>query len=71
MHRRVFALYGFLLTTVNDCGSQMTATLWRWLYKQSSINIQFSLTHYLEMDGQTKSANRVMKNYLCVYIAYT
>ena len=23
------------------------------------------------MDSQTKSANRVMKNYLCAYIAYT
>ena len=49
----------------------MTATMWRQLCKRYSINIKFSLAHHLEMGGQTKSANRVMKNYLCAYIAYT
>ena len=29
------------------------------------------MAHYPETDGQTKSANKVMKNYLYVYIAYT
>ena len=60
----VFALYGFSLTMVNDRGGQMMATMWRQLCKKYGINIKFSSSHYLEMDGQTKSANWVMKNYL-------
>ena len=71
MYHWVFALYGFLLTTVNDHGSQMTITLWQRLCKRYGINIKFSLAHYPEMDSQTKSANRIMKNYLRAYIAYT
>ena len=71
MYCWVFALYGFLLTTVNDRGGQMTAILWRRLCKQYGINIKFSLAHHPETDSQTKSANRVIKNYLRAYIAYT
>ena len=49
----------------------MTARLWRQLCKRYSINIKFSSAHYSKTDSQTKSANRVMKNYLRAYIAYT
>ena len=48
----------------------MTAMLWRWLCKQYSINIKFFSAHHPETDSQTKSANRVIKNYLYAYIAY-
>ena len=61
MYRRVFATYGFPLTTVNDRGDQMTATLWRRLCQRYGINIKFSSAHHPETDGQTESANRVMK----------
>ena len=71
MYRQVFTLYGFPLTTVNDRGDQITVTLWRRLCKWYGINIKFSLTHHSETDGQTKNANRVIKNYLHAYIAYT
>ena len=71
IYRWVFALYGFLLTTVNNCGGQMTATLWRQLCKRYCINIEFFSAHHLEIDGQIKSTNRVIKNYLHMYIAYT
>ena len=71
MYHQVFVLYEFLLTTVNDHGGQITAMLWQWLCKLYGINIKFSLSHHPETDGQTKSANRVMKNYLYAYIAYT
>ena len=68
MYCCVFALYRFLLTTVNDWRGQMTATLWQQLCKQYGINIKFFLAHHSEMDGQTKSTNRVIKNYLQAYI---
>ena len=71
MYCRVFSSYGFLLTTVNDCRGQMTATMWQQLCKQYGINIEFFLAHHFETDDQMKSANRVMKNYLHAYIAYT
>ena len=68
---RVFASYKFLLTIVNDWGGQITATLWQQLCKRYRINIKFSLVHHSEIDGQTESTNKVMKNYLWAYIAYT
>ena len=71
IYRHVFSLYRFPLTTVNDRGGQITTTLWRRLCKWYGINIKFSSAHHPETDGQTESANRVIKNYLRAYIAYT
>ena len=45
--------------------------LWRWLCKRYGINIKFFSAHHPETNGQTEIANRVMKNYLRAYIAYT
>ena len=49
----------------------MTSTLWKQLYKRYGINIKFSSAYYPQIYGQTESANRVMKNYLCAYINHT
>ena len=59
------------MTIVNDRKSQITSTLWKQLYKRYGISIKFSSAHYPETNGQTKNANRMMKNYLCVYINNT
>ena len=61
-------MHGFLLTIVNDRGSQIINALWKHLCQRYSIKIKFSSTHHLETDGQTKNANKVIKNYLHVYI---
>ena len=66
----VFSSYKFPLTTVNNREGQMTVTLWQRLCKRYRINIKFSSAHYPETNSQIKSANRVIKNYLCAYIAY-
>ena len=71
MYWRIFAMNGFPLTTINDRGSQMTSILWKQLCKKYGINIKFFSTHYPETNGQTKSANRIMKNYFCAYINHT
>ena len=49
----------------------MTAMLWRQLCKRYGINIKFFSAYYLETDSQTESTNKVIKNYLHAYIAYT
>ena len=67
----IFALYRFLLTTINDWRGQITLTLWRQLCKRYGINIKFSSAHHPKTDGQIESANRVIKNYLQAYTAYT
>ena len=71
MYRYIFSLYRFLLIIVNDHEGQMTATLWQRLCKWYSINIKFSSAHHWETGSQTKNANKIMKNYLRAYIAYT
>lgn len=62
MYCCVFAAYGFPLTTVNNCGGQMTTTLWKRLWARYGINIKFLSAHHPETDGQIENANRVMKN---------
>ena len=64
MYKKVFAIYRFLLTTVNDRGGQMTSMLWKRLCSRYSISIKFFSIYYPEINGQTESANRVIKNYL-------
>ena len=68
MHRRVFSAHGYLLSIVNDQKGHMTSTLWRRLCKRYGIKIKFSLAQHPETDGQTKNANKVMKNYLRAYV---
>ena len=71
MHCCVFSAHGYPLTIVNDRGGQMTSTLWRRLCERYGIKVKFSSAHHPETDGQTKNANKVMKNYLRAYISHT
>ena len=48
----------------------MTSALQKQLCQRLGINIKFFLAYHLETDGQTKSPNKVMKNYLCAYISH-
>ena len=59
------------MTTVNDRENQITSILRKQLCKRYGISIQFSSTHYPKTDGQTKSANKIIKNYLYAYINHT
>ena len=49
----------------------MTSTLWKRLCERHGIKVKFSSAHHPKTDGQTKNANKVMKNYLRAYISYT
>ena len=68
IYKKVFATYRFSLITVNNKGGQMTSMLWKWLASRYDINIKFSSAHHLGTDGQIESANRIIKNYFCIYI---
>ena len=49
----------------------MTSTLWRKLCKRYGIRIKFSSAQHPKTDGQTENANKVMKNYLQIYVSHT
>ena len=49
----------------------MTSKLWRHLCKRHGIRVKFSSAQHPGTDGQTKNANKVMKNYLQAYISHT
>ena len=70
MYKLVFSSYRFLISIVNDQDDQMTSILWRCFCQRYGINIKFFLAHHLEIDGQTKNANKVIKNYLRAYISH-
>ena len=67
----MFSAHGYPLSIVNNCEGQMTSKLWRRLCKCRGIKIKFSLAQHPETDGQTKNANKVMKNYLRAYVSHT
>ena len=46
----------------------MTSTLWRRLCERYGIKVKFSSAQHSETDGQTKNANKVMKNFLQAYV---
>ena len=46
----------------------MTFIVRKCLFKKYNISIKFFTAHYAETNGQTESADKVMKNYLCTYI---
>ena len=45
--------------------------LWKQQCSRYGISIKFTSAHNQEIDGQTKNANKIIKNYLCAYINYT
>ena len=49
----------------------MTSTLWKRLCVRYGIKVKFLSAHHPETDGQTKNANKMMKNYLRAYNSYT
>ena len=49
----------------------MTSKVWRRLCKRCGIKIKFSSAQHPKTDSQTKNANKVMKNYLQIYVSYT
>ena len=48
----------------------MTSTLWRRLCERYGIKVKFSSAQHPETDGQTKNANKMMKNYLQAYVSH-
>ena len=70
IYQKIFAIYGFSLTIINNWEYQMILILWKCLYKRYSISIKFFLAHHLETDSWTENTNRKIKNYLCTYINY-
>ena len=70
MHQRVFSAHGYPLSIVNDRGGQMTSTLWKKLCERYGIRVKFSSAQHPETDGQTKNANKVIKNYLRAYVSH-
>ena len=71
MNQRMSSTHGYLLTIVNDYKSQIISTLWKQLCKRHGIKMKFLSAYYLKTDGQTKNANKVIKNDLQAYISYT
>ena len=49
----------------------MTSKLWRRLCKRYGIKIKFSSAQRPETNGETKNANKVIKNYLKAHISHT
>ena len=70
LHRRIFNCYDFSISIINDRKKQMISKLWQKICKKYEINNKLSFAHHSKIDEQTKNANKIMKNYLKIYVKY-
>ena len=64
----VSKLHGIPKTIVSDRDSKFTSNFWKGIFKEFGTNMNFSKTYPPELDGQTKSVNRVIEDMLRMYV---
>ena len=69
--RRVFSTYDLPDSIVHDRGTQLVAHLWKRICQRYDIKSKPSSVYHPETNGQTENANKIMKNYLRVYVKHT
>jgi hypothetical protein len=47
---------------------RLTSNSWKWLFKNFVINIKFSTTYHLKLDGKTKRVNEKIEDMLRMYV---
>jgi hypothetical protein len=60
---------GLSRVIIPDCDPRFTSHFWRTLFRLMGTLLSFSTAFHLETDGQTKRANRVIKEMLRHYVS--
>ncbi|MBW0477003.1 hypothetical protein O181_016718 [Austropuccinia psidii MF-1] len=66
----VFSKHGLPTSTVSDRGSSFVLSFWTQLCQQLKMSRYISISFHPETDGQTERVNKILEQYLWMYISY-
>jgi hypothetical protein len=57
----IFRLHGVPKKVISDRDVKFTSNLWKTLFVGLETQLNFSTSYHLEIDGQTKCTNQIIK----------
>ena len=66
----IYCIHGLPNDIVLYRGTQFTSNFWRGLFQLLSMKINLFVVYHLQIDGQTKRVNQVLKQYLHCIVNY-
>ncbi|MBW0584900.1 hypothetical protein O181_124615, partial [Austropuccinia psidii MF-1] len=66
----VFSKHGLPVSIISDRGSLFVSSFWTQLCPQLKISTDHSTAFHHETDGQTERVNRILEQYLWMYVSY-
>jgi hypothetical protein len=66
----IYCIHGLPNDIVSDRGTQFTSNFWRGLFQLLSVKINLFVAYHLQIDGQTKRVNQILKQYLHCIVNY-
>lgn len=70
LKRRVFSTYGLPDSIVHDRNTQLIVHFWKRICQRYDIKSKSSSAYHFETDDQTENVNKIMKNYLWIYVKH-
>ncbi|MBW0573311.1 hypothetical protein O181_113026 [Austropuccinia psidii MF-1] len=68
--KNIFSKHGFPSRILSDRGSLFFSSFWTNLFQQLKISRDLSTAYHPETDGQTERVNRILEQYLWMYVSY-
>ncbi|MBW0536853.1 hypothetical protein O181_076568 [Austropuccinia psidii MF-1] len=68
--KNIFSKHGFPSRIVSDRGSLFVSSFWTNLCQQLKISRDLSTAYHPETDGQTERVNKILEQYLPMYVSY-
>jgi hypothetical protein len=59
--KEIFRLHGLPKKVISDTDVKFTSNLWKTLFVGLETKLNFSTSYHLEIDGQTKCTNHIIK----------
>ncbi|MBW0588260.1 hypothetical protein O181_127975 [Austropuccinia psidii MF-1] len=66
----LFSKHGLPVSIISDRGSLFFSSFWTQLCQQLKISRDLSTAFHPEMDGKTERVNKILEQYLWIYVSY-
>ncbi|MBW0581965.1 hypothetical protein O181_121680, partial [Austropuccinia psidii MF-1] len=68
--RNIFSNHGLPSSIVSHRGSLFVSSFWTNLFQQLKISRDLSTAYHPETDGQAQRVNKILEQYLQIYVSY-